>query len=91
MNPAEIINTHKLSWNGRNDCVFEATVTNNSVSALHFCEPPAKTGEERICLTSTDEHFLRQTAEYLNELFAYVDKERSKTGTFKLDEITEAP
>lgn len=89
MNPAEIINIHKLSWNPTNDCCFEATITNNKVTALHFCEPPAKVDDERICLTSTDEHFLRQTAEYLNELFAYVDRERSKTGTFKLDEIKE--
>lgn len=86
MNPPELKNIHTLSWNGQNDCVFTAEITNNTVSNLHFCEPPAKVCDEQTCLRSNNEHFLRQAAQYLNELFEYVDRERAKTGTFKLDE-----
>lgn len=89
MNPPLIENTHILTWNASNDCVFEATITNNVVTKLHFCEPPAKVGDDRTCLTSTDEHFLRQTAANLTELIAYIDRERAKIGTFKLDETVD--
>lgn len=89
MNAPEITNVHFLSWNGASDCLFEATITNNKISALHFCEPPAKSGEERVCLTTINEPFIRQTAQYLTELVRYMDDLISKTGTFKLDEITQ--
>lgn len=82
MNPPNLINTHELSWNGTSDCTFTATITNNVVTELHFCEPPAKVGDEQTCLRSTNEHFLRQTMDNLIELFSYVDRERAKTGTF---------
>lgn len=82
MNPPVTELKHQLSWNGQNDCTFEATITNNLVTDLHFCEPPAKTDTEQICLRSTNEHYLRQVASHLTELFAFVDRERAKTGTF---------
>ncbi len=83
MNPPEEINIRKLEWNGTNDCVFTAEITNNAVTDLHFCEPPAKVGEDQNCMRSTNEAFLRQVAANLAELFAYVDAEREKKGTFK--------
>lgn len=82
MNPPDIQIQHTLSWNGTHDCTFEATITNNVVTDVHFCEPPAKVNDEQICVRSTNEHFLRQLAANLSEMFAYIDKERSKTGTF---------
>lgn len=82
MNNPVITNTHDLSWNATADCTFTATVTNNIVTDLHFCEPPAKVGDEQTCIRSTNEHFLRQTMANLIELFNYIDKERAKTGTF---------
>jgi hypothetical protein len=87
MNNPEIQNIHTLTWNGQNDCVFEAVLTNNRVTKLHFCEPPAKVDEPQICITSTNEHFLRQAMENLTELFSYIDKQRAATGTFRLDDI----
>ncbi|MCW3111326.1 MAG: hypothetical protein JWQ09_5832 [Segetibacter sp.] len=85
MNPPLIQNIHKLEWNSTNDCVFEATITNNFVTDIHFCEPPAKVGDEQTCLRSTNEPYLRQLAANLNELFAYIDKERSKVASFSND------
>jgi hypothetical protein len=85
MNPPEIQNKHTLTWNSTQDCTFSAEITNDQVTDLHFCEPPAKTDTEQVCLRSTNEHYLRQVAANLNELFAYVDKQRSKSGTFAND------
>lgn len=89
MNNPELINIHNLSWNASADCIFTATVTNNMVTELHFCEPPAKVDEEQTCLKSTNEHFLRQLAANLTELLAYVDRERGKVGAFRVDEKEE--
>lgn len=86
MNSPIITNIHTLEWNGQNDCIFTAEITNNMVSALHFCEPPI---DGQTCLKSINELYLRQTAANLNELFAYIDKQRSLTGTFRVDEIVE--
>ncbi len=86
MNPPNIEVKHKLEWNGSHDCTFGAEITNNQVTDLHFCEPPAKAGEEQVCLRSTNEHFLRQLAYNLTEMFAYIDKERAKTGSFATTE-----
>lgn len=89
MNPPIQEDIRHLSWNATNDCVFEATVTNGVVTQLHFCAPPAKSGDERVCLKSIDEPFLRQLTQILPELYKYVDELRSKNGTFKVDEIKE--
>ena len=86
MNPPEVKNIHDLSWNATHDCVFTATLTNNAVTDLHFCEPPAKVGDEQVCIRSTNEVFLRQTMANLIELFTYIDKERAKNGSFANDE-----
>lgn len=85
MNPPEIKNIHQLEWNATHDCTFIATITNNMVSELHFCEPPV---DGQSCLKSTNENYLRQLADNLVEMFAYIDKERSKVGNFKIDKDT---
>jgi hypothetical protein len=87
MNPPIKEDIHHLTWNASGDCIFEATITNNKISSLHFCAPPAKNGEERICLNSIDEAFFRQVVDCGVELLRYMDDLRSKTGTFKLDEV----
>lgn len=82
MNNPIVNNIHALSWNSSHDCTFEATLTNNVVTDLHFCEPPAKAGEEQVCVRSVNENFLRQLAANLTELLAYIDRGREATGQF---------
>lgn len=84
MNPPIVNNIHQLDWNATHDCIFTAEITNNHVTALHFCEPPI---DGQTCLKSTNELYLRQMAANLAEMFAYIDKQRGIVGTFKTDEI----
>lgn len=89
MNPPLVENKQTLTWNSSHDCVFEAILINNQIAELRFCEPPAKSGGEQICMHSTNENYLRQAHACLGELLSYIDKQRSLTGTFRMDEIVE--
>lgn len=87
MNPPLVENKQTLTWNSSHDCVFEAIIINNQIAELRFCEPPAKSGEEQVCLHSINENYLRQTHANLSELLSHIDKQRSLTGTFRVDEM----
>lgn len=88
MNNPIVKNSHSLSWNGSQDCTFTAEITNGFITELHFCEPPAKIGDEKqCCLTSVNEPYIRQVHEFLGDLLDYMDKQRAATGTFKVDVI----
>lgn len=82
MNPPETEVKHIITWNATNDCTFEATIINNLIAELHFCEPPAKVEDKQQCLKSTNEPYLRQTMANLIEMFAFIDNNRNTTATF---------